>query len=349
MAGENKTIEELEKEVSDITELLEETLAGYEEMDQEFQQFVASDPMISQLYEEFIEQREKGEEIDLHYTPEPEPVTEEAFDSTEDQEKMQPGEIASEPSTKDAEKPDTTELLAADLEAFGRDFAPYEYADTFDAANFDRTVEQLVEGSTEEIADWLKGILDENPENQEARDLLERVESMSKAEPVKEETMPEEERTAPKPDKMDCLLIKKGCYPERVTIDNTLESLQSSVGGLIQEFYFAPDDVAIVCNDEGKINGMEPNRAIRDEDNRVYDVIFGDFLVVGLTEEDFGYLTPEQMDRYDEMFHQPEEFIDIAGHICVIPVLPEDEQKPEEKIVDEQKMPEADIPEGRSR
>ena len=39
--------------------------------------------------------------------------------------------------------------------------------------------------------------------------------------------------------------------------------------------------------------GLPLNRALRDEDGQMYDAVAGDFLVVGLGEEDFASLTPE--------------------------------------------------------
>ena len=55
------------------------------------------------------------------------------------------------------------------------------------------------------------------------------------------------------------------------------------------------DPVGLIVNEEGKINGLPLNRALRDEDNEIYDVIAGSFLVTGLTEDSFGSLTPEQV------------------------------------------------------
>ena len=43
-------------------------------------------------------------------------------------------------------------------------------------------------------------------------------------------------------------------------------------------------------------------RPLFDEDGNIYDVIAGTFLVVGLTEDDFGSLTDEQIHRYTDMF-----------------------------------------------
>ena len=54
----------------------------------------------------------------------------------------------------------------------------------------------------------------------------------------------------------------------RITeIGTSLEELQQAVGGgFIEPFYPFEEQVCIVCNDEGKICGMELNRAVRSED-----------------------------------------------------------------------------------
>ena len=46
-----------------------------------------------------------------------------------------------------------------------------------------------------------------------------------------------------------------------------------------------------VCNEEGKLEGLPLNRALRDEDGDIYDVVAGTFMVVGLTDDSFGSLT----------------------------------------------------------
>ena len=53
--------------------------------------------------------------------------------------------------------------------------------------------------------------------------------------------------------------------------------------------------MAIILNESGNINGLPLNRAIYTEDGDMQDIYAGDFLVVGLTEDDFGSLTSEQM------------------------------------------------------
>ncbi len=78
--------------------------------------------------------------------------------------------------------------------------------------------------------------------------------------------------------------------------------MQHQVGGLIQALYPFEDAAAIICNDEGKLLGLPWNRPLFDEDGQIYDVIAGTFLVVGLTEDDFGSLSDEQIQKYTEMF-----------------------------------------------
>ena len=83
------------------------------------------------------------------------------------------------------------------------------------------------------------------------------------------------------------------------------------------------EPVALVMHDEGKIMGKDLNRALRDGDGEIYDIIAGDFLVVGLGEEDFSSLSPELMKQFEEHFHQPETFVRMGRSIMALP-LPDD-------------------------
>lgn len=75
-----------------------------------------------------------------------------------------------------------------------------------------------------------------------------------------------------------------------------------------------------VLNEEGKLNGLPLNRALRDEDNDIYDIVAGAFLVVGLGESEFASLTPALMEKYEKLFHSPEAFLNLNGHLTVIPM-----------------------------
>ena len=75
-----------------------------------------------------------------------------------------------------------------------------------------------------------------------------------------------------------------------------------------------------VYNDDGKLMGLPLNRALRDENGEMYDAVAGDFLVVGLGEEDFASLTPELAQKYEQLFHQPEAFLKLGNRLLVLPV-----------------------------
>ncbi|MCQ2511412.1 MAG: DUF5688 family protein, partial [Lachnospiraceae bacterium] len=105
-----------------------------------------------------------------------------------------------------------------------------------------------------------------------------------------------------KADTMTVLLVEPNKYPEVKEIGTDLESLQQAVGGNIEVTYPFEDNVGLVVNEEGKINGMPLNRAVRDEDGGVTDIVAGSFLVVGLTEDSFGSLTQEQIGKFEQEF-----------------------------------------------
>ena len=77
-----------------------------------------------------------------------------------------------------------------------------------------------------------------------------------------------------------------------------LESLQHEVGGYIEAVYPFEDPVAVICNEEGKYNGMTLNRALRDENGEIYDVLAGQFIIAGLGEESFDSLSEELIEKY---------------------------------------------------
>lgn len=116
---------------------------------------------------------------------------------------------------------------------------------------------------------------------------------------------------------MTILKIMPGRKPERVTIPHTLDAMQRLVCGDIQAIYPYEDMVALVCNEEGKLLGMEPNRSVRNEDGDILDIISGTFFICGLNEDDFCSLTEEQIVYYNNLFFHPEIFL-WNGHNLVV-------------------------------
>ena len=118
---------------------------------------------------------------------------------------------------------------------------------------------------------------------------------------------------------MTVLKVCPGCRPEVITIAHTLEDMQLTVGGSIQAVYPYEDPVAIVCNEEGKLLGMEPNRAICDSDTgEIVEIICGTFFICGLTTDDFTSLTAKQIQYYTKLFEHPEIFLWSGSQLVVL-------------------------------
>lgn len=128
-------------------------------------------------------------------------------------------------------------------------------------------------------------------------------------------------------EKGTALVVEPRKKPYTKEISFSLESLQKEVGGYIQAVYPFEEPVALICDEEGKLNGKELNRALRDEEGNIYDVLAGTFLVVGLGEEDFAALKPEFIEKFSQCFETPEMFAQINGKLAVIVI----EDLPEEK------------------
>ena len=69
--------------------------------------------------------------------------------------------------------------------------------------------------------------------------------------------------------KISILLVEPNKYPKMIEIDDTLEAMQTVVGGDIEEYMPFEDEVAIVCHEEGKLIGLPPNRAVYAEPETV--------------------------------------------------------------------------------
>ena len=81
---------------------------------------------------------------------------------------------------------------------------------------------------------------------------------------------------------MRVLIVEPGKRARIGEIVSDLKSMQNAVGGYIEAVYpFEDPDVVLVCNEEGKIMGMDLNRALRSEDGKIYDIVAGIFFAAG--------------------------------------------------------------------
>ena len=148
------------------------------------------------------------------------------------------------------------------------------------------------------------------------------------------------------------VVCRPGERAEVTEIEDNLRSMQTVVGGLIQEYFpFHSeddpryDDLALIVNDEGKLMRLPPSRAIFDEDGRVQDAIAGPFFICYAPVESETFLSlpddlAEEMRRkFDkpEMFYmrrkfdKPEMFYRTDDGIQVVRYMPEKDGREQER------------------
>lgn len=124
--------------------------------------------------------------------------------------------------------------------------------------------------------------------------------------------------------KIKVLFIEPHKYPRVIDLNDTLEDMQKLVGGDIEEYMPFDDDVAIVCNEEGKLNGEELNRAIYGDDGRLLDIIAGKFFIcyAPIESERFLSMPDDLLKKYEKLFKYPERITVSENKIEVKPYKP---------------------------
>lgn len=109
---------------------------------------------------------------------------------------------------------------------------------------------------------------------------------------------------------IEVILVKPMEKAEVVEIADSLEAMQELVGGYIEEYMPFEDEVAIICNEEGKINGLPLNRGIQDKNGRLQEIMAGPFFICYAPIESEKFLSmPEDLKaKYLEKFREPELF-----------------------------------------
>ena len=82
-------------------------------------------------------------------------------------------------------------------------------------------------------------------------------------------------------------------YGRIVLIENKLKTLQQIVGGYIEVVSYRPN-LLIICNEEGKFLGLEPNIRYHD------DIIHGTIIVCGYKGDEFTD-TPYGLERWKNL------------------------------------------------
>ena len=82
-----------------------------------------------------------------------------------------------------------------------------------------------------------------------------------------------------------------------------------------------------ICNEESKINGMRPNRSVKNDDGVMVDFIFGPAFICDCRGENLDSLSDEQIDHYGKMFRYPEHLARVNDTLLGIPYRPQPEQE----------------------
>ena len=136
---------------------------------------------------------------------------------------------------------------------------------------------------------------------------------------------PEKAQDTVSKNQITVLYLQVGKLPQTVSIDNSLEAMQQLVGGYIEEYMPFDDEVALICNEEGKMNGSSLNRAVYDEHSKeMIEIIAGDFFIAyaPVGSENFKSLPKDLEKKYAEKFKYPERFYKQNGQIKAYPVKP---------------------------
>jgi hypothetical protein len=104
------------------------------------------------------------------------------------------------------------------------------------------------------------------------------------------------------------LMVEPGKYPKVTKLKDDLDSLQKAVSigadyqGLI-EFVSLGNGDCIMCNEEGKLIGLDGNRSLGN------DILVGVFYIMSENEDGELLSLPEKkIKRYTELFWEPETF-----------------------------------------
>lgn len=87
--------------------------------------------------------------------------------------------------------------------------------------------------------------------------------------------------------------IVPGYDPWEIYMDLSLGELQRFCEGYI-EVVTLDEDTVLICNEEGKVNGMEPNFVLCC-DGKVVDIIFGPAIICGRKGDEFAGLPDDKL------------------------------------------------------
>ena len=118
-------------------------------------------------------------------------------------------------------------------------------------------------------------------------------------------------------EKIKAVVVEAG-KPARIEeVENSLQGFYKTIGcNCIECVYPFDGDVCMICEEEGKLNGSKLNRMLKDECGKLYDVIFGTFLIVGYGKDaEFKTLTDEEAESFRKLYEEPDEESEMIKQI----------------------------------
>lgn len=113
---------------------------------------------------------------------------------------------------------------------------------------------------------------------------------------------------------IDALIVEPGKVPYLKKINADIPSFVNIVGDRIflSLYPYFQEPVVILVPTKGK-----PNRALKDDDGHIRDVLMGTFMIVGKEDRKFTSIAPKYIERFKEKFRVPDAFEEIDGRLVV--------------------------------
>jgi hypothetical protein len=101
--------------------------------------------------------------------------------------------------------------------------------------------------------------------------------------------------------KINVLLFEPGEAARVVEVENELRPLQKLIGGYMESVTL-DNKAVLICNEDGKLLGLEPNRVMK---KPFYDILHGTFFICGYKGDAFVSLPESDYAKHKEWFSPP--------------------------------------------
>lgn len=100
------------------------------------------------------------------------------------------------------------------------------------------------------------------------------------------------------------LLVEPFDKPKIITIENNYQAISEIVCGDVDEYMPFEDNVALLCNADGKRLSLSASHTVTDIETGKAELIYGSFILVGTSEFDIEYhsLYDNLTDKYTDLF-----------------------------------------------